>query len=183
MYDTLYTAWLREGENLELQRLSKDFFEKLAEYIGRIRREGRMLDKKSVKAKLIAQELLNVKQLLKELFALRLEKLVGCAGSLEFLDRGLMTLEEEKMLGELRPAFERFHAFFKDASRGKVSRVEENATHAKRVLLRFTQDVPAIVGADLKVYGPFLVEDVATLPFENSKVLVKHGVAMEIETR
>jgi DNA replication initiation complex subunit (GINS family) len=182
MYDVLYNAWLKEKENVELQKLPRDFYEKLAEYVGRIRREGRMLDKKSVKAKLIAQELLNVKRLMKELFTMRSEKIVNYAASAKSLDKELLTLEEERVLLELRPSFEKFQSFLKDALRGKVSEVEEKTELSKRRLLRFTQDVPAIVGADLKVYGPFSVEDVATLPVENAKVLVKHGVAMEIET-
>ena len=183
MYDVLYNAWLKEKENPELQRLPKDFYEKLAEYIGRIRREGRMLDKKSVKARLTAQELLKVKRLMRELFTLRSKKLLEYATSAKSLDKELLTLEEERTLLELRPTFEKFQAFLKDALRGKISEVEEKIVPAKRALLRFTQDVPAIVGADLKVYGPFSVEDVATLPVENARVLLKHGVAMEIETR
>jgi len=183
MYDTLYNAWLKEKEIPGLQKLPKDFYEKLAEYIGRIRREGRMLDKKSVKAKLITQELLNVKRLMEELFTLRSKKIVDYATSTKSLDKELLTLEEERMLLELRPSFEKIQSFLKDALRGKVSEVEEKIEPAKRALLRFTKDVPAIVGADLKVYGPFSVEDVATLPVENAKVLVKHGAAMEIETK
>jgi DNA replication initiation complex subunit (GINS family) len=33
----------------------------------------------------------------------------------------------------------------------------------------------------MKTYGPFLAEDVASLPVENAKVLVKRGLAEAIE--
>jgi DNA replication initiation complex subunit (GINS family) len=53
MYDVLYDAWLKEKESAELQRLQMDFYGKLAEYMDKIRREGRMLDQKSAKARLV----------------------------------------------------------------------------------------------------------------------------------
>jgi len=37
------------------------------------------------------------------------------------------------------------------------------------------------MGVDLKSYGPFKVEDVASLPAENAKVLVKQGLAVQVE--
>jgi DNA replication initiation complex subunit (GINS family) len=47
----------------------------------------------------------------------------------------------------------------------------------KRVALRFLQPVPSIIGSDMKTYGPFLVEDVASVPESNAKILVKQGLA------
>jgi DNA replication initiation complex subunit (GINS family) len=44
------------------------------------------------------------------------------------------------------------------------------------------KEVPAIIGADMKTYGPFKVEDVAALPVENTKILVKQGLAERVET-
>ena len=41
--------------------------------------------------------------------------------------------------------------------------------------------VPSIIGADMKTYGPFLVEDVASVPVENAKILVKQGLAVLVE--
>jgi len=37
------------------------------------------------------------------------------------------------------------------------------------------------MGTDMKSYGPFLAEDVASLPVENAKVLVKQGLAVLVE--
>jgi DNA replication factor GINS len=46
--------------------------------------------------------------------------------------------------------------------------------------MRLLKDVPAIVGADMKTYGPFRTEDVASLPVENAKILVRQGLAEKI---
>jgi DNA replication initiation complex subunit (GINS family) len=53
----------------------------------------------------------------------------------------------------------------------------------KKRVLRFLQETPSIVGADMKTYGPFLPQDVASLPVENAKVLVKQRVAVEVEVK
>jgi len=54
--------------------------------------------------------------------------------------------------------------------------VTSEAAH-KRVVLRFLKPVPSIIGADMKTYGPFLIEDVASVPESNAKILVKQGLA------
>ena len=33
----------------------------------------------------------------------------------------------------------------------------------------------------MKTYGPFIVEDVASLPVENARILVKQGLAVLVE--
>lgn len=47
-------------------------------------------------------------------------------------------------------------------------------------ILRFLQPVPAIVGLDLQIYGPFNREDVATIPSLNTMGLISKGVALSI---
>jgi DNA replication initiation complex subunit (GINS family) len=59
--------------------------------------------------------------------------------------------------------------------------VRINVTHG-RATLRFLKEVPAIIGADMKTYGPFKVEDIAALPIENTKILIKQGLAEKLET-
>jgi DNA replication initiation complex subunit (GINS family) len=50
-----------------------------------------------------------------------------------------------------------------------------------RVALRFLKAIPAIVGVDMKTYGPFMAEDVGSVPVENAKGLVKRGLAEAVE--
>jgi len=44
-------------------------------------------------------------------------------------------------------------------------------------LIRFIEKTPALVGIDLLNYGPFKKEDVANIPSENAKILVKEKFA------
>ncbi len=181
MYDELYAAWMKEKENAELQRLPKDFYSKIIQYVGRIRQEGRMLDQSSSKAKLTSKELSNAKRLVEELLELRFEKVVKEV-ALKPVGKDLLAPEEQMTLMGLMNSVANFQHFLKEALQGKVSRVDDHR-HPTRVMLRFLKQTPAIAGADLKVYGPFSVEDVATLPVDNARVLVEHGVAVEIDTK
>jgi hypothetical protein len=50
------------------------------------------------------------------------------------------------------------------------------------VKIRFLEDMPAIVGADMKTYGPFKKGTVWELPKENAEAFVKRGVAIAVVT-
>ena len=75
MYDELFDAWREEKHNPELQKLPSNFYDRLAKYIKKIREEKRMLDKKTIRGKLLQQEEENVKRLTKELVQTRYKKI------------------------------------------------------------------------------------------------------------
>jgi DNA replication initiation complex subunit (GINS family) len=52
---------------------------------------------------------------------------------------------------------------------------------SRHVAVRFLKPIPSIIGADMNSYGPFLVEDVASVPELNAKILVKQGLAKLVE--
>ncbi len=66
-----------------------------------------------------------------------------------------------------------------------VVKIEANPAEAprahKRSTIRFLKGIPAIMGADMKSYGPFVAEDVASLPPQNAQILVKQGLAVLVE--
>lgn len=182
MYNELYEAWKREKENPELQPLLKDFYIRLTEYMRKIRAESRMLDEKTTKARLLVHESKNVQKMVKELVLLRHDKTVKMASIGETMPTEGLTQEEEKLVKEIIPSFESFHALFKDILGGRLPQVDNRKKPRKRVL-RFVKEIPAIIGADMKTYGPFKPEDIASLPQENAKILVKQGVAVEVEAK
>jgi len=182
LYDELYEAWKKEKENVEIQKLPRNFYAKLTDYVKKIKEESRMLDEKTTKAKLLKREFENVNNMAKELFQLRYKKLREKSLARETVPREVLTEEEEKFHGEILPLSEAYHSFLKDVLQGRLSRVEKEEK-PKKVLVRFVQEIPAIVGSDMKTYGPFKPEDIATLPSENARVLVKQGVAVEVETK
>jgi len=182
LYDELYEAWKKEKENVEIQKLSKNFYAKVTDYMKKIREESRMLDEKTTKAKLLKHEFENAKKMVRELVRLRYDKALKKALARETVPREVLTEEEEKFHGEVLPLAETYQAFLKDILQGRLSHIEKEEK-PKKVLLRFVKEIPAIVGSDMKTYGPFEPEDIATLPLENARVLVKQGVAIEVEVK
>lgn len=180
LYNELYEIWKTEKENEnELQQLPNNFYTKIVTYIKKMKEENRMLDKKTTKAKLLDNEFKNVKIMVDELLFLRYKKLRENAFSQETVARDALTEEEKKLFGKVSPLAEAYRAFSKDILRGRLSRIEKDVKQT--VVLRFVQEIPALVGADMKTYGPFGPEDIATLPPENARILIKQGVAVEVD--
>ncbi len=182
MYNELYEAWTKERETLEIQALPKDFYVKLAGYMKRMKEESRMLDEKTVRAKLLRRESNNVKKMVKELIQLRYEKALRKAMDDEVVAKEALTYEEEKMLGEVSPSIESHQTLLKDILGGRSPRIDVKEK-PKTMILRFIQEIPAIIGADMRTYGPFKPEDIASLPVENARILAKQGVAVEVEAK
>ena len=179
MYDELYEIWKHELERLELGRLPPDFHSRIAGYLRRLKEESRMLDKRTVKARLLKSEMQNVKRMSRELIRTRYGKLVTKVAKGEKIPSDGLTAEEEKIYTGISPFAEAYQSFAKSILHGHVPKGVEQKH--KRAALRFLKDVPAIIGADMKTYGPFKVEDVASLPVENAKILVKQGLAEKVE--
>ena len=184
MYDELYTAWRFELENTELGGLPPDFYARATDYRRRIKEENKMLDKKTVKATLLEHERERVKCMLHELVWARYKKLVALVTESQKIPSNLLTVEEESMCEVFLSFAESYKKFAEKLLLGQglspVPKASVKKTR-KRVALRFIKNIPAIIGADMKTYGPFMVEDVASVPIENAKILVKQGLAEVVE--
>jgi DNA replication factor GINS len=180
MYKELNDVWKRELENGELEKLSPDFYLKIADYLRRLKEESRMLDKRTANASLLKKEMQNVKRIVHDLIRIRYKKIVRKAAKGEKIQSNALTVEEEKIYEGFSSLAETYWSFVENILRGYVPKVDVEKEH-KRIVLRFMKDVPAIIGADMKTYGPFKAEDVASLPISNAKVLIKQALAEKIE--
>jgi len=181
LYDELYDVWKKEKETAEIRRLPKNFYAEIAAYIKKMKQENRMLDKKTTKAKLLDNEFRNVRIMLGELLQCRYKKILQKALDKETAPKDGLTEEEKKLYGEVLQLPEAYKAFSKDILRGHLSKIGKGVKQALMVL-RFVQEIPALVGADMKTYGPFAPEDVAPLPPENARILIKQGAAVEVDS-
>jgi len=182
LYDEIYKAWRAEKETAEVQRLPRDFFVRLADYVKRIREESRMLDNKTTRARLMQHEFKNVKKILQDLIRLRYEKALRKAITGKTVSQGSLTEEEETLQRSLSPSVEAYQDLLKKILTGRLPHLERKKK-PKKIVVRILQEIPAIIGSDMKAYGPFKPEDIATLPPENARVLIKQGVAVEIEVK
>lgn len=182
-YLTLYDAWKREKENNELQRLDKGFYVELGEHIRAHREELQMLDDKTLRARLAAEESERVEKLFRDLMWTRFRKVFEAAFGGKHLSTDILTSEEEVVYRDVLSALEKMKNVERDILRGRAPKFKEvkAVEKPKRTLVRFLQAIPAIVGSDTKIYGPFKAEDVASLPAENAESLIKRGIAVKVE--
>jgi DNA replication initiation complex subunit (GINS family) len=183
MYDELYAAWRWEIEYAELSSLPSDFYARVADYLKKLKEDNQLVDKKTVKATLLEHEQVNVQRMVQELLQARYRKIVkrmvdGKKVPVEFL-----AAEEAQLYNGVVPSTDAYDRFMHGILLGQASpKVEvETVVIKRRVLLRFLKAVPSIIGADMTSYGPFMVEDVASVPVENAKILVKQGLAKQVE--
>jgi DNA replication factor GINS len=180
-YDELYEIWKNEKvrEN-EIQLLPNNIYSRIAVYIKKMKEENRMLDRKTTKAKLLENEFKNAKIMVGELFLTRYRKFQSMDFGKEIISKNALTEEEKKLYGEVSSFAEVCHVFYKDLLRGRLLKIGKGGQQ-RMIVLRFVKEIPALVGADMKTYGPFNPEDIATLPPENARILMKQGVAVQID--
>jgi len=176
MYEELYRNWKQELENDDLTQLSSDFYTKLADYVRRLSEESRMLDKRSAKANLLKRETQNAKRMIQELIRTRYKKLVTKATKGEKIPPDVLTIDEEKDFQIISTLSDAFQSRTKEILQGRRPTLRARK-ELKRAVLRFQVHVPPIIGADMKPYGPFVAEDVASLPDANAKILVNQHLA------
>jgi DNA replication initiation complex subunit (GINS family) len=191
MYDELYAAWRLEIEHGELGSLPSNFYERLADYLRRIREDNTKIDQKTVRTTLLAHEENNVTRMTQELISERYRKMLKLTMSGRRVPVDSLAAEEQKLYGGVAPSTESFNQFAEDILKGHLAKIDaetvpmsqlqEHSVVNKRVTLRFLKSVPSIIGSDMKSYGPFLVEDVASVPVNNAKILVKQGLAKQVE--
>jgi len=183
LYDELYGAWKREKLHPELQPLHEDFYGQVSEYIKKLKESQRMIDDKTLKARLLRNEIDNAKKLISELLDLRFKKMMTAAEKDIQIPANCLTREDKTIFNttvEVVKIFDRMRRNITDGKRFEAT-VGIQQAKTRTMLLRFTQEMPAVIGMDMKTYGPFKVEDVAALPIENAEALIRQGVAVRID--
>jgi DNA replication initiation complex subunit (GINS family) len=179
MYDELYQAWKNEVSEPALGTLPRDFYERITSYLRKIKEENRLADNKTLKTPLLEKEASNVKRMLHELLWTRYKKLVKFTTQTQKLSTELLAFEEAQIFESFVPFTEAYQKFANSLLQGQTS--QSSQEQHKRVTLRFSKNIPQIMGADMKPYGPFIVEDIASLPTQNAKVFVKQGLAVIVD--
>ena len=181
-YSRLVEAWRKERKSTDLQALPDNFFGEMTEYLSKSREENRMLDKTSLKGQIAEKELVNAERLLSELSSKRLRKIVEAELDKIAIASSSLTQVERSFLSDLRSLMSGHEEKLKDILMGRVPQVDAKLPQkAGLKVVRFIQAVPAIMGIDMKTYGPFKPEDVVSLPVENAENLIRRGIAKEVE--
>lgn len=181
MYRELLEVWRRESESEEIQPLPKNFYRRLSLYFRSCMERARIVDPGSPSAALLKAEVENSTRLFRRLYELRMRKLISTALKGGGVNRLNLTDEEMVLLNHLEGFMRGYEELAERVIEGRELKVEPPSPIGGMMLVRFLRESPAIVGVDLKTYGPFKPEDVAYIPRENAEALEKKGVVVRIK--
>lgn len=198
-FDALYEKLRLEKYRAELQKLEKDFFEKVITYLNEKRE---VLETQKEKESIFSsqniqkteKQLENTYKILKELYEKRESKIVQLAlfcsrSECGLKDKSALSEEELVLFEEILFKLNLFrNSILKNLLEGKLPEIRdepkrlkiEEKTNQKNKLVRLIQAVPQFVGNDMKTYGPFDKEEIVNLPLKVSEVLIKTKRAEEI---
>lgn len=174
-----YNILLKEYQISSLQEIPYDTYQRLAITIGNLKAKEYDLLEKRIVQKIIE----NLSIISNLLLQIRIEKiLIGNINSNLEIGYSKMTDEEKFIIdGEIQSKRKR-----KDImtliTNGQPKILEKitDTIKQKKLLIMFIKPMEQFVGVDMYKYGPFNVEDVANLPFENALSLVNNKIATEI---
>jgi DNA replication factor GINS len=193
-YERLHVAWVKERETEELQNINDEFIRDMKQYAQELSRAP--VDTETLTGRITMNERLHVNQMLRELTEVRLSKIVRRELEAKPIDAQSLTPEEQRLHSNLRNLL----ASFRDGSelpapqaepptraptaprqRPEAPQPSAKAQEPDLVVVRFLQQLPAIMGVDMKAYGPFKPEDVASIPRQNAVNLIRRGIAKLVE--
>jgi DNA replication initiation complex subunit (GINS family) len=183
MYDKVFDVWSKAINRKEIQSLPKGFYLELKAYMRKIQKEKRMLDKNTIKGRLLKKEEENVKLMIENIVRTRYEKIMQLIMKGENIPDALEK-EEERIYQETSSSTEFFQTIITSLFQSrKLKNGKNDIKNKKYIMIRIIQETSEIIGIDKKSYGPFNIEDIAMLPLENARILIKQGAAIEIETK
>ncbi|WP_297506967.1 hypothetical protein [Thermococcus sp.] len=172
-----------ELSKLELVRLDEDFYREYDSLIKALKLSAESSRERGedVEERLYLAQLKIAEELMREILRLRLHKIVDLAVDGKLED---MTAEERKLYRVLR-AFVRGEELPGEGVEEKAEEESEptpaeSPLRGPRYAYIVGKSLPAVMGPDLKEYGPFMAGDLVTLPEEIGSVLVRRGVAVKI---
>lgn len=174
-FEDLKLALVKEKSSPGLAELPQDFYPLAANHVAELKRELGLSE--GVRKELLQAELEQSIDVLRELCSLRVVK------ALEEVARGRAP---ENLLEREREAFDRVARALEELREQLVGRALEELPAPKEVtgaLVVVLQDLPEVLGDDLRRYGPFKQGDLAFLPPKCAGLLVKQGVAKRVEVK
>lgn len=193
-YTRLHEAWDNEIKREELQNIPDDFLHEMKNYTNQLNKTP--ANTGTLSGNLTQTERKYANQMLKELSETRLNKIIRSELNGLAINAQAMTPEEQQLHSNLRQLLTGYRQsaelpivravkpepqpmVTKKDSAPPPPKIEVRDTEL--VLVRFLQSLPAIMGIDMKAYGPFQPEELATIPRQNAENLIKRGIAKKVE--
>lgn len=177
MYSDLYKMWKAEKSSTAPNPLSSDFYQQAQKYLKSLDDELASANTSSLQGRLLTEEKEIAGQLLYELRETRLRKII--LGIQSHIQTQPSDLTEEEIA-----AITNINKILSSLNQAQGTEIQHrNEVASTLTIVRFIQDIPEIVGVDLKIYGPFKKEDVASLPLPNAQALERQGAVKVVELK
>lgn len=167
-----------ESQSEPLLPLPSDFYSTLAVYSQRLKRSARS-GASDIAVSLTATQSRMIESMVAQLLKLRMTKALR-------QNAFPRLLPEERYVCSAKQRLERrIQTIVEAVSAGQPSFVEfARLSETRRsVTVRFVKHVNELVGLDMRRYGPFEADDVASIPAASADVLIAGGDAIGIYTR
>ncbi|MEM1655085.1 MAG: hypothetical protein QXU12_04915 [Nitrososphaerota archaeon] len=171
-------AWRLEKGERDLARLPENLLEDIRKYIGSLKHQLRVSDKGTLTSELKEVFLEAVMSVVRELFELRLRKLIGAAVEEKPVENLLEF--ERRIYPRLVSLIKEYRDYVKELIEAVAYQNWERMP-SKYELVCFLKDTPEFIGIDLESYGPFKAGDLAALPPENARNLELAGIVRVIK--
>ncbi|MFX0170064.1 MAG: hypothetical protein ACFE89_12020 [Candidatus Hodarchaeota archaeon] len=171
MYTELLERWQAEREAPTLLSLRDSFLQNLRSYIERVLDLSQSAEKNSIQRQLYKTELANLRFMINNLLQLRVRKILALIPDQE-VDFELLTRNERRFVEQITRNLRSVFMVTDDL----FTPIDANSS-ATLLLVRFLDDHPQLVGVDLKTYGPFRADDLAMLPAENARLMIRKNQA------
>jgi DNA replication factor GINS len=185
-YHQLLQAWRREKENEELQQIPDHFLTEMDNYTLILNKS--ILEGTSLKERITKQESDQATKMLNDLTKLRLAKIVKSELERLPINATHLTPKEKHLHANFRQLLSDYtqRAPYQQTTSIPIKQEPSSILKPEQreknyMVLRFLKPLPAIMGTDLKAYGPFKAEDVASVPQENALNLIRRGIAKEVK--
>ena len=179
VHSELHKAWKSEKTSELLQPLPKDFYSRAIAYLKSLQEPHTPSNVNTLQERLATREKAIIERLLTEVKQARFQKITTSSLGGEKVDPQNLTEEEKTLLEDLESS----KAKFGGKHRGTQELVSSPPVETEFTIVRFLQDIPEIVGVDLKMYGPYKKEDVGSIPKQNAQALSKQGAIRSISVK
>jgi DNA replication factor GINS len=167
-----------ETQSDALIPLPNDFYSSISAYCQKLKRSAAS-GASEVAVHLVSTQAKMIESMVNQLLNLRIKKAMQKNALLQLLP------EERYVCSAERRSKRRFQAFIDAVSEGRPSFIEfaHLSETQRNITVRFVKHVNELVGLDMRRYGPFETDDVASLPAASADILVAAGEAVEVQTR
>lgn len=173
-----YGMWLQERSEKDIIRIPEGFLQGITDHIARLRAGYNLLEKSSLRYRLITRELELLEYMLQDLMAIRRRKILGVKPH-QRIEEDFQSTDDWDVVQKLLEAI--------DLQEQTLRRIVHGEMRAKRppigkafTVVRVLKGTPTFVGVDGDERGPYAVEDVVSLPTPNARMLVRQGYAEAI---